>query len=120
MKRLEELERVSLLLVMCGLAVIYVASVVYEPPTVSVQALDESFLGETVRVDAVVTRHVIRDGVQFITLEEGGERVSAVYFGDSALEVVPSSLHRVQGEVSVYEGELEIIIDSIAHVESQE
>lgn len=116
MRGLDELERASLLLVLLGLATIYVASVAYDPPHVSLPELDESFIGDTVQVTANVTSVRKTDAAQFVRLAEGESRITAVYFGNENLEATPRLIHTVEGEVDVYKGELEVILHDIEPV----
>lgn len=119
MSALDTLERVSLLLVLCGLAVIYGASVVYKPPVVSLSAVDSTFIGDTVRVTGNVTSHHRTDAAQFLTLQQGDTRMKAVYFGNSDLDVDPGRQYRIEGRVDVYQGELEIIARDLVRLTPQ-
>lgn len=109
----DRLDRISLLLAVCGLAVVYTASAVYTPPNVDVRALDESYLGETILVTGTVSSHTVHDGTQFITIKDGEERLSVVYFGNKDLDITAGGAYTMEGDVDVYEGELQIILRNI-------
>lgn len=113
MKMLDQLERVSLLLVLLGLGTIYTASLAFEPPVVSIQDLDESFLGATVTVIGNVTDIHRTENAQFFTITGSEQRLTGVFFGNRNLGAIPYHNHRIEGEVEVYRGELELIIRRI-------
>ncbi len=110
---LTALERVSLLLAVTGLMLVYTASVVYTPPHTSLAVLDETYIGETVTVDGTVADHTVRDGVQFLTVQDGDKHLSAVYFGNRELDIDSGDVYRFQGRVEVYKGELQIVLRKI-------
>lgn len=113
----DTLQRVSLLLVLCGLAVLYGSSTMFEPPVVSVSDVDADMLGDTVRVPGTVTSHEVREEVQFLRVNDGEEGLKAVYFGDNALDVVEGDQYVLEGTVDVYHGELELIVSDVLPAE---
>lgn len=110
----DRLERVSLLFVIAGLGVMYVAATVYSPPDVSPGAIGMDDTGTTVAVAGQVS-DVQRtdDGVFFdIQGEEGAIR--GVSFADVNLH--EGQRYRMTGRVEVYQGELEVVVETVEEI----
>lgn len=111
MRGMDRLQRLSLLLALGGLAVIYVASTVYAPPDVSVAGIDAGMLGETVRVTGNVTRLSVSDEATFLVMEDGSGRIDVVSFDPVAVERYRT--YTVEGRVEVYRGSVELILHDV-------
>lgn len=109
----DDIGRISVVFVVFGLGAIYVSSAIYAPPHVSLGDLDERYIGDMVAVEANVTDVRRHDGTRFLTLQEGEEYLDAVYFGTTELEPNPDEVQLITGEVNVYEGELELVIEDV-------
>jgi RecJ-like exonuclease len=79
-------------------------------------AIDSSFIGDTVRVEANITASHRTEAAQFMTLQAADTRMKAVYFGNSDIDINPAQQYRVDGTVDVYKGELEIIVQDVTAI----
>lgn len=111
----DDLQRVSILLVIIGVSVLYAAGAVYTPPRVSVAAIDGQRMGEMVRVTGVVSNPVEREGTLFFTIGAGNRTVRAVAF-QSGFTVHDSERYEITGRVDVYRGEPELVVHAVSRV----
>lgn len=116
MSRFDGLERLSLLFVVAGVSVLYVASVVYAPPELAVSAIDEQYIGDTVVVEGEVTDYVAREDAQFLTISGQEAEIDAVYFGDTPDLAQPGGRYQIEGEVDVYDGALQLIVRDVERI----
>lgn len=102
-------QRLSLLLVLAGLSLIYLSSMMFGPSTTSLGDIGRADIGDTVRVSGIVDTYTVKGDTQFLTLSNGETTLPAVHFGDE-LDVKEGANYTFEGRVDVYKGELELIV----------
>lgn len=107
---MDGLLRTAFVLVLCGLTAIYASSSVFTPPLVSPAEIDESRVGDTVRLNVTVEDVRSGDEAQFMQLAGREGNIRAVAF--EPVDVEGGGRYLVRGEVSIYHGDLEIIVES--------
>lgn len=117
MREFDELQRIALLLVLCGIAVLYVTSVIYAPSHVPLNRVHYGLIGDKIITSGTAQSFSKKGGVQFMTFESNNSAISAVYFGQKQLGVAPNEDYEIEGRVDVYQGELELIIDRIRPIQ---
>ncbi len=115
-----QLFRISLAMALVGtVALFFAVEFVLKPENVSVAQIDRSFLGKEVSVTANVSGYAEKDGVLFLTLEEGNAVIKSVMFrraGTAVNGIIDGDAVSVTGKVSDYMGDLEIIIKDIRRI----
>ncbi|QKQ98746.1 hypothetical protein GKQ38_04440 [Candidatus Nanohaloarchaea archaeon] len=106
----EGLYRLAFLLALAGLTLMYGATFL-EPQKVHVSELKPAMVGEKVKISGTVqepsgSKHF------FFTLKEGNSTVRAVKF-DTSPGYTSGAEVTVTGEITMYKGELEIIVQKI-------
>lgn len=117
MSGLEGLHRISLLLVLVGLTLLYASSLVFKPETVAMSDIGQDHLGEQVRVAGAVRGLSETDDAVFFDVEEGNAEIRAVHFGPG-LEIEEGGRYTFEGRVDIYQGELELVVASAVSGES--
>jgi RecJ-like exonuclease len=95
-----------------GLSVLYYSTIHVVPDKVDVSDIESSMVGEKVRVEGEIRNYSHFDGNSFFELEDEEESIKIAVFdsegGHSEEEMV-----EVRGEVTIYEGDLEVIGDEV-------
>lgn len=110
------LAKLSFLIVVIGIIVLYFISQALEPEEVSISQIDESFIGSAVSVEGLtknvkITEHVFFDlcdseaCINVVVFESDARRAPNIY------KLQDLSPLRVSGRVDLYKGELEIMAD---------
>ncbi|MDY6768768.1 MAG: hypothetical protein SVW02_01530 [Candidatus Nanohaloarchaea archaeon] len=115
MKGFNATERLSLLLVLGGLSVMYVSSVLASPAELQVSTVDEGDTGDMIRVTGRVTDYTVSDGTQFFRIKGREDEIRAVYF-EGGLPVTEGQRYTFEGRVKMYEGALELVIADVTAV----
>lgn len=111
MSALTGLHRLSIGVMLAGIVVLYVASVQYAPPRLTVDDVSTDRLGEVVHVTGNVSRYAVQDGTTFMTLSGSGDDVSLPVVSFRPVEGVARYQRvTIEGRVSLYRGELELIM----------
>ncbi|MEM7813592.1 MAG: OB-fold nucleic acid binding domain-containing protein [Candidatus Aenigmatarchaeota archaeon] len=88
------------------------------PMAVAIADVDESRLGEIVKVSGKVRRAVVSEGSVFLTIWDGSNEIKAIVWqsvarGTEVYELRPGDRIAVTGQVAVYRGELEIVASKV-------
>ena len=106
----EELYRISFFLALAGLTLMY-SSTFLSPEKVAVSEIGPEMTGEKVRVSGTVTE-ASGDQHFFFTLSDDSSQIKAVQF-DTSPGYTDGENVTVTGEVTMYRGSEEIIVESI-------
>lgn len=98
-------------LAVTGLALMYQAAGLQAEER-SIGELDRKMVGEKVTVDAEVQNVSAANDTVFFTLKNGSEKITAVTFRENLL-LYESLNVEASGKVTIYRGELELVVDSI-------
>lgn len=91
----------------------YVSAENIEPQEVEIEELSSSDTGKIVTVEGEVVSSSFRKNNLFLTVEDGTGRIKIVMF-DATKNIREGERAVIEGEVTLYRGELEIIADSIS------
>lgn len=105
------LARISIIVGLVGLIMIYISSLLLTPTTVKIRDITRQRTGQTVRIVGRIKEIDESDGTTFMTLKDSTGSIKGVKFSKTNI----SRGERVisQGEIDIYRGELEIIINKI-------
>lgn len=106
----KELYRVSFFLALAGLTLMY-SSTFLSPEEVAVSDIGPGMAGEKVKVSGTVTA-ASGDQHFFFNLSDGSSEIQAVQF-DTSPDYTDGENVTVTGEVTMYRGSEEIIVESI-------
>ena len=108
--------RTALALILIGVGIIYGAETVYDTEQQALAEVSEDDIGERVKVPATIRSVKRTQDVAFITAQErpGFEIVSFTPMKD----VREGDTVTITGKVDMYEGDLEIIVDSVTEQEN--
>lgn len=111
MTEMREVERLSLLAFLLGTAAIYASSTYFTPLELKAGEVDESYIGDTIRVTGRV-EDVSRSGEEvFFHITGSQGSLDAVSF--SRLDVREGEKKTLEGRLNVYRGSLELIVDEV-------
>jgi len=105
-----ELLKLALLVSVAGLVILGGIAYFVGPPHIDLNSL-ESHNGKTVIIQGTIARATSLPAVTFIDL--GKERVKVVLFGIPSHKFIKGDLIEVEGKITRYKGELEIIADEV-------
>lgn len=114
--------KLSLLCSLTGIAAIYAAAMQSQPTITSIASLDNEFVGLKVVISGeVVDSHEHQDGHLFLKLkDDSGGTVSVPIFARTRSELNESieflDVVQVTGEVTLYQGELEVVPDGANNI----
>ena len=110
----EDLTRLSIIVIIVGLVIIFVAALVNETPVVHAGDLTLSMSGEQISVCGKITKVVRSEkGTVFLDILDGSGSVSVVFFPDSVkalgLDVSEGHTGCVSGTVDASDGEVGLV-----------
>lgn len=114
----ENLKRISLILAVIGIIMIYVVTLFIEPQQVSIKDLTENDVGKNVVVNGTIISYSINNENIFIKLTDGTGNITVVMFertarGQLVYDMKEGGFVSVAGKVNIYKSELEIVANSI-------
>lgn len=112
----EELFKVCVALGSLGLVLMYASSLYIETASPELGEIDRTWTGKNVDVEGNVSRFNSYKDTIFIDLEDSTGNITVVQF-DSRRRFEEGDALRVEGHVSLYEGELEIIARDIERLD---
>lgn len=95
-----------------GVATVYASSMYIEPESFDINQLQRSWQGRKVVLTGNVSDPYKAGGHSFFELDDGTGRINAVAF-NSELELEEGQSVSVEGRLSMYEGQLEVIVDEL-------
>lgn len=110
--RRETVYRVSVLLSVIGLTVMYSVDSFMKPDKAKIEDLDESMTGEHVTVEGDVESFNTGHGHLFIDLNDGSGEIDVVDF-DSDVWIESDDRIEVRGYIDIYEGDLQLVAEEI-------
>lgn len=103
--------RLIILLYVTGLALMIASEVYFTPPMKEVSELNEDLVGELVKTEITVEQADVSQDITRITPRE---RDDITFISFSPLETVhENKTLTVTGEVDLYHGNLQVVIDSV-------
>lgn len=105
------LTRISAILSVVGITTVYISSLLLTPAAVDIRAIDRGQTGKVVQVVAEVKRIDYASDTTFFTLSDNTGSIKAVKFSRENLS--EGEEITAEGEIDIYRGELELIINKI-------
>lgn len=117
MIRERQLLKVAWLGALVGMLSLFILVHYMEPEKVTIDKINENLLGHTVEIKCRIKSIFVNDGHIFLTLEDKTGKIKAVIFKTKAEKIGAYKLEkddnaRINGKVSLYKNELEIIADN--------
>ncbi|MEK6941005.1 MAG: OB-fold nucleic acid binding domain-containing protein [Nanoarchaeota archaeon] len=109
----KRLKHVSILVIVIGMSGLLYLSYVLEPKLVNINDISDEIVGSKVKIAGIVDSVHERGKVYFVTVSDASGKILAVSFDGLPVEVWDGSNVEVIGNVKIYKGELEIIIEGI-------
>jgi RecJ-like exonuclease len=97
------------------LSLIYYAGENIEPETVAIENISTTDTGEIITVEGTITSSSFIEGNLFLDLEDETGSISVSNFGANQ-NFREGETVSVEGEVTIYEGELSLVANSIERV----
>ncbi|MEM2192788.1 MAG: OB-fold nucleic acid binding domain-containing protein, partial [Candidatus Hadarchaeales archaeon] len=116
------MKRLSLLCSLMGIAMVYVAEASARPRVTQISAIDNTFVGTEAAVSGkVIDIRESRDGHLFLKIQDdSGGVISVPIFSKTRSELGEAiellDIVEVRGEITVYNGELEILARSAKNI----
>lgn len=101
--------RICIILAIIGLAIIHFSQSYMSPEHVKIEEIDETWIGNTVTVDASTSSYSQVSGAAFFQLEDSTGTIQAVDFENRS---IPSEAE-FTGHIDIYESDLQIVITEI-------
>lgn len=113
------LVKLSLVVIILGLVGLYFISVFVTPKFVELSEIGMENVGEIVKTTGLISKSFLseKSNTLFLDLEENGVGLKVVMFNIDKNLFEKGDEVSVEGEVSIYEGELEIIAKDIYKIE---
>ena len=114
----EKLAKISLVLAVIGIIAIYLSITLLGPEHLEIGSISEKDSGRQVSVNGTINSLSTSNGNIFIELEDATGSITVVLFertarGQKAYELQENDSVAVNGQVSIYKSELEIIASKI-------
>ncbi|MFB6204263.1 MAG: hypothetical protein ABEJ75_01325 [Candidatus Nanohaloarchaea archaeon] len=109
---MKNLYRVSVLLAATGLALMYIGSARLAPVEVDAADIDESLVGDIVKINGTIQDYYTNDDTEFFTLKDSTGSIRVVNFDPVRRKGLGRPI-TVSGEVSLYQGELELVVREV-------
>ncbi|MBS3051003.1 MAG: exodeoxyribonuclease VII large subunit [Candidatus Aenigmarchaeota archaeon] len=119
----EKLVKISLLIAILGVAMIYLSIALIGPQSIVIGDISKNDTGKQVTLSGTVNSYSIVNGNIFITLGDVTGNITVVMFERTArgqkevYELKENELITVDGQINVYKNELEIIANKITLVQ---
>lgn len=119
----EKLVKISFLIAILGIAMIYLSIALIGPQNIEIREISKSDAGKQVTLNGVINSYSVVNGNIFIRLGDGTGNITVVMFERAArnqkdaYELKEGDIIAADGQVNVYKNELEIIANKIAKVE---
>lgn len=114
------LKKYSALAIFVGLCGLYMVGAHLEPKKISLAEIDQTFTGDYVKTQGTIeVVYLSNSSTLFLTITENKSTLKVVKFDEEQTEFKKGDLVLVEGEISSYQGELELIADLIEEVNSQ-
>lgn len=103
--------RVAVILLLIGMMILGVAEIFYSPVRAAPEEIDKSMLGERIRTEGKIEDVVKLDKVIFLKLEENPDLKVVKFTSDVGVEKGDAAV--LEGEVDLYQGDIEIKVDEV-------
>lgn len=104
-----QIRNLCVLLAVVGLGTIHVSHSYIQPDEINVEEIDETMLGDTVKLEAEVVESNEAENAKFLTLDDGTGTIDAVDFD---MRDIPSQASFI-GRIDVYQGNLQLVMEEI-------
>jgi DNA/RNA endonuclease YhcR with UshA esterase domain len=106
--------RLSLMAIVLGLAGIYLTILFTEPESVPLSDINDSLVGKIIATEGQISSFRISNtSTAFITLADKGKEISVIKFNSAEEGFKKGEVVLVSGEVTKYQGKLEIVARQI-------
>ena len=116
---MNDVKRISLIIAIIGIVMIYAISIFIEPESVTTGSIDLGDTGKYVIINGTITSMNVNDGHVFLDVDDGTGTIMVVMFERTArnypeiYNVKKDDNVVIKGQVNVYKSEIEIIASSI-------
>ena len=105
--------RTALVTALIGIAGLFVISEDRDLEAFSLSAITAEHIGQELEISGMITGISDREDVMMIELHDGSRSIKAVVFKDGKLDLKEGDEIRIKGEISEFDGSLEIIANEI-------
>ena len=110
--------RTALITAVIGIAGLFLVSENTEINASGIAKLDQTNIGSDVSITGEITRIIDGESYMMITVEDNGKDIAVMVFKDGILELDKGSTVIIEGELKEYEGELELVANSVRVISS--
>lgn len=104
--------RITLLMVLGGVSLIYLATSTFTPETKVPGDIENGDIGAFIRVNGEIRDPRTHDGTQFFTVAGPDGTLDAVSF-TPIQGLADGRTYTISGRVNVYQGDLELVVDAV-------
>ena len=108
-----DLLKIALVCSLVGIFIILFIVQKYETPNYNIEDIDKSMLNERVSVKGQINRITETPGLYIINLEDSTGEIIVVVFKEDDLDIVEGDFIEIEGEVTEYKNDVEIIAKQI-------
>lgn len=91
---------------------LFASTKLLEPPKVQLENIDSSMTGKVISTSGEIKDYSFNNGYSFFKLESSNSTIKAVNF-NSENSFSNGAQVKVEGEIAIYRGKMEIMVDSI-------
>ncbi len=106
--------KIGSVMIILGLFMLFLSEYYHEPTRVKISEIDDDLYGDNIRVSGVISDIVDQETIKIIEIE--GKDIDFVYF-DNLDDINEGKKVSINGQVEKYQGDLQVVVDGINHVE---
>jgi RecJ-like exonuclease len=106
-----DIYRACIILSLIGLAIIHLSQSYMQPENVEIKEIDETWIGNTVKVNASTSSYTQASEAAFFQLQDSTGSIQAVDFENRS---IPSQAE-FTGYIDIYESNLQIVVSDISN-----
>jgi len=108
-----DIYKACIVLSVVGLATIHISQSYMTPEKASIDEIDETWLGKTVKINGTIENDFNTEGASFYSLKDSTGSINLVDFNNRTIPEKGS----VTGHIDIYQGDIQIVLDEVKKTE---
>lgn len=96
-----------------GILILFIISNNIEIPEANIYLVNKSMLNENIKIKGQITNIIETPGLYILTVSDKTDKIQIVVFKEDKLDIKVNQIVEIQGKVSQYKNQTEIIADKI-------
>lgn len=105
----KDIYRACIILSIIGLGVIHISHSYIQPDEVSIDQIDETWMGNTVKVEGEITSHTETQNAAFLEISDSTGSINLVDFEKRNI----TGRSSITGNVDIYQGDLQLVVKEV-------